>query len=159
MGKLHDDLRGCGLPLALDSVGDRWSLLIVRAAFGGVCHFEEFLDVLGIARNILSNRLARLVDDGIMVRTPNARDRRKIEYVLTDKGADLLPALMALRNWSERHCLNRPSKPTLIDKRDGQPVLPITLRAHDDRKVTWQQVEWRFPDGEIEDGKDDCDES
>lgn len=156
MAKLQDDLRGCGLPRALDSIGDRWSLLIVRAAFSGVCHFEEFLAVLGIARNILSNRLARLVEDGILVRTPNAIDRRKIEYVLTDKGTDLLPALMALRNWSEKHCLDRPSHPKLVDKRDGKPVLPITLRAHDDRTITWQHVEWQFSDGRLVDGKGDC---
>lgn len=159
MGILQDDLRGCGLPRALESVGDRWSLLIVRAAFAGVCHFEDFLEVLGIARNILSSRLTRLVEDGILVRTPNADDRRKIEYVLTDKGSDLLPALMALRDWSERHCLGRPSTPRLIDKRDGKPVLPVTLRAHDDRKVTWQQLEWKFPSGAVDDGKGDCDEA
>ena len=61
MEKLCDNLEECGLPSALEMVGDRWSFMILRAAFNGLCHFEEFLNVLGIARNILANRLSRLV--------------------------------------------------------------------------------------------------
>ena len=99
MGELREPLRElteCGLPQALEVMGERWSFMILRASFNGVHHFEEFLSELGIARNILSSRLAKLVEHGILERLPVAGDRRKIEYRLTDKGMDLLPAMLAL---------------------------------------------------------------
>ena len=85
MGKLREklnDLDGgnCALPLALEAMGERWSFMILRAAFNGVHHFEEFQQELNIARNILSNRLSKLVDHGIMAREVMAEDRRKVLY-------------------------------------------------------------------------------
>ncbi|MFX8312659.1 helix-turn-helix domain-containing protein, partial [Acinetobacter baumannii] len=62
------EIAQCGLPLALEVMGERWSFMILRASFNGVRHFEAFLDMLGIARNILSNRLSRLVEAGILKR-------------------------------------------------------------------------------------------
>jgi DNA-binding HxlR family transcriptional regulator len=96
MGDLHRreplrELTACGLPEALDVMGERWSFMILRASFNGVHHFEEFLEELGIARNILSSRLVKLVEHGILNRTPCPEDRRRVEYLLTDKGMDLLP--------------------------------------------------------------------
>ena len=89
--------------MALEVMGERWSFMILRASFNGLHHFEEFLSELGIARNILSNRLGRLVEHGILGRQPMAEDRRKIEYRLTDKGScrrrDAFSALKTLR-WS-----------------------------------------------------------
>ncbi|MCX7284108.1 MAG: helix-turn-helix domain-containing protein, partial [Novosphingobium sp.] len=105
MEKLREPLSEialCGLPLALEAMGERWSFMILRAAFNGVRHFEDFLEALGIARNILSNRLSRLVEAGILKREHCADDRRRIEYRLTPKGADLLPAMLALRQWGEK---------------------------------------------------------
>src|SRR3546814_47108 len=92
--KLREPLRDpaeCSLPAALEAMGERWSFLILRAAFNELHHFEEFQSELGIARNILANRLSRLVEHGILMRTAMPEDRRKIEYRLTDKGAALLP--------------------------------------------------------------------
>ncbi len=134
---------GCGLPLALEVMGERWSFMILRASFNGVRHFEEFLDQLGIARNILSNRLARLVESGILVREHCADDRRRIEYCLTPKGYDLLPAMLALRQWGEKWALGVPSNPVLCDARDGQPISAITIRAHDDRVLGPRELTWR----------------
>ena len=96
---------GCGLPHALEVMGERWSFLILRAAFNGLYHFEEFSQELGIARNILSNRLANLVSHGVLERTPCEADRRKIEYRLTEKGLGLLPAMLALRIWAVTYVL------------------------------------------------------
>src|SRR5688500_5428495 len=138
MGNLREDMKwavSCGLPPALEVMGERWSFLILRAAFNGYLHFEEFSGQLGIARNILSNRLARLVEHGVLARIPSEEDRRKVEYRLTDKGSDLLPAMIALRQWGERHTMNVPSNPVLVDKRDGQPIRPIGLRARDGRDI------------------------
>ena len=99
---LAQDLEQCALPSALEMMGERWSFLILRGALSGIRHFEEFQSTLGIARNILANRLARLVENGILVRQPMQCDRRKVEYRLTPKGQDLAPAMVALRQWGER---------------------------------------------------------
>src|SRR6478609_10321288 len=104
MGELKEDLRAasCALPAALEAVGERWSFLILRGAFNGLHHFEEFQATLGIARNILSNRLTRLVEHEILKRESDPADRRKVIYRLTQKGRELLPVLIALRQWGER---------------------------------------------------------
>ena len=96
--KLREDLSQlCSLPAALEAMGERWSFMILRAAFNGLYHFEEFQSELGIARNILANRLARLVEHDILTREAMPEDRRKIEYRLTDKGFALLPTMIATR--------------------------------------------------------------
>ena len=146
MGKLHEplnDMQNCGLPAALEVMGERWSFMILRAAFNGMHHFEEFLGALGIARNILSNRLARLVEHGIMKREPLPDDRRKIEYRLTAKGLDLLPAMLALRQWGEKYGAGVPSNPILCDERDGLPIALIGIHAHDGRPLGPMDLEWR----------------
>ena len=146
MTKLREPLEeigACGLPLALEVMGERWSFMILRAAFNGICHFEDFLGVLGIARNILASRLVKLVEHEIMRREPCPEDRRKVEYKLTEKGVDLLPAMLALRQWGEKHGLGVPSNPVLVDKRDHQPIGQITIRGHDDRVLGWHELQWQ----------------
>jgi len=146
MGKLREPLDhvvACGLPQALEVMGERWSFMILRAAFNGVRHFEEFLTEIGIARNILSNRLAKLVGNGILQRQACAHDRRKIEYCLTEKGFDLLPALIALRQWGEKYTMETPSNPVLVDSRDWLPIAPVGLRAHDGRDLTYFDLRWQ----------------
>lgn len=133
----------CGLPVALEAMGERWSFMILRAAFNRIYHFEEFQSELGIARNILANRLSRLVDHGILMRNPCPDDRRKIEYRLTEKGLALLPAMIALRQWGEQWGSGTPSTPVLVDERDHQPIRPVTIRAHDDRVLGAQDLCWR----------------
>lgn len=137
MGDLREPLRElieCGLPQALEVMGERWSFMILRASFNGLKHFEEFLSELGIARNILSNRLAKLVEHGILKREPCADDRRKIEYRLTDKGFDLLPAMLALRQWGQKYGGERVIEdPVLVDERDRLPIGPVSILAHDGR--------------------------
>ncbi len=146
MEKLREPLNEialCGLPLALEAMGERWSFMILRAAFNGVRHFEEFLEALGIARNILSNRLSRLVEVGILKREHCADDRRRIEYRLTPKGLDLLPAMLALRQWGEKWQLGVPSNPVLCDARDGLPIAPIGIHAQDGRDLAPDALIWR----------------
>lgn len=138
MGEIRERLRElteCGLPQALEVMGERWSFMILRASFNGVHHFEEFLSELGIARNILSNRLAKLVDNGILRREPCPEDRRKIEYRLTEKGLDLLPAMLALRQWGQKYGTEFAENPVLVDERDRLPIGPVTITAHDGRVI------------------------
>lgn len=146
MKKLRENLAelpgNCSLPAALETMGERWSFMILRASFNGLYHFEEFLEELGIARNILSNRLSRLVESGILKRAACCDDKRKIEYRLTDKGMELLPTMIALRQWGEKWGSGVPSNPVLCDQRDRKPIRPVTIRAHDDRVLTHHDLCW-----------------
>lgn len=127
----------CPAARALDSVGDWWSILILRDAFQGLSRFDEFQKSLGIAPNILTRRLKHLTDEGLFDRRCyNARPAR-YEYVLTPKGRDFFPVLMALFSWGNRHlppdevsmrigdansCVER--RAVLIDAATGEEVLP-----------------------------------
>ena len=133
----------CGLPIALEAIGERWSFLILRGALNGLRHFEEFQSTLGIARNILANRLGRLVEHGILSRTPMPDDRRKIEYRLTEKGAELLPAMLSLRQWGERWGIGVPSTPVLVDKRYEQPIRGVAILSHDGRELGLMDMCWK----------------
>ena len=158
MGKLREPLRDiaeCGLPAALEAMGERWSFMILRASFNGVHHFEEFLSELGIARNILSGRLAKLVDVGILKRTPCPDDRRRVVYRLTDKGLDLLPVMIALRQWGERWETGVASNPVLCDERDRRPIKPVSIRAHDDREIDHTGLCW-IDESELRARRRDC---
>ena len=136
-------LTGCSLTSALEVVGERWSFLILRGAFNGLGHFEQFQSALGIARNILANRLSRLVANGIMERLPCADDRRKVEYRLTDKGSALLPAVVALRQWGERWAsVPMPCNTRLVDRRDGLPIGEVAVRAADGRALGKDEMRW-----------------
>jgi DNA-binding HxlR family transcriptional regulator len=114
--------------------------MILRASFNGLHHFEEFLSELGIARNILSNRLAKLVEHEILVRQPMAEDRRKVEYRLTEKGFDLLPAMIALRQWGQKYGAEFVEDPVLVDDDDRLPIGPVSILSHDGRTLRHQDL-------------------
>ena len=145
MGELREPLRECSLPAALESMGERWSFLILRAAFNGLRHFEEFQSELGIARNILANRLARFVDHELMERQALPEDRRKIAYCLTEKGYALLPTMVALRQWGERWETGVPAFPILVDQRDGRPIQQVSVLSHDGRVLGKHDLHWALP--------------
>src|ERR671929_2397535 len=111
----------CPIPAAVELIGEKWAFLILRGAFNGLKHFEEFQAGLGIARNILSDRLARLVAGGILERNPDPSDRRKVIYALTPKGEGLLPVVLALRQWGEDWGYGT-MRVELADARDRRPV-------------------------------------
>ena len=141
-GDLNAIHRECGISAALEVVGERWSFLILRGAFNGLKHFEEFQSTLGIARNILSNRLGRLVEHGILRRQADPADRRRIVYRLSDKGKALLPVLIAMRQWGERWVSGMPSNPVLVDRVDRLPVEQIAVRASDGRTLQLGDLDW-----------------
>lgn len=111
----------CPVARTLDLVGDRWSLLIVRDAMDGASTFTDFQQRTGIARNILTDRLRRLVERGILDREPAGSGKRQL-YKLTAAGQDLFAVVVTLRQWGERHAFT-PEEPrsTLVDER-GTPV-------------------------------------
>jgi len=113
----------CSLAQALDVVGDWWTLLIVRDAFAGLSRFGEFQASLGIARNILADRLATLTRQGILARQGTAARPR---YVLTRKGRELMPALVALMQWGDKwQSANRP--PVLLSTESGEALAPVRV--------------------------------
>ncbi|WP_103502613.1 MULTISPECIES: helix-turn-helix domain-containing protein [unclassified Streptomyces] len=93
----------CNLARALEVVGERWTLLIVRAALLGTRRFEGFVEGLDIARNVLNKRLQRLIEHGVFERVPYQQRPLRHEYVLTPAGRDLAHAVIALTQWGERH--------------------------------------------------------
>ncbi|MFT3965933.1 MAG: helix-turn-helix domain-containing protein [Sphingobium sp.] len=147
MGPKQDiaGFEGCSLPSALEVMGERWSFLILRAAVNGIIHFEDFQSKLGIARNILSNRLGKLVEHGILSREPVAEDKRKVAYRLTCKGRELVPAMVALRQWGEKWGTGVPCTPVLADTRDHLPIRPIAIIAADGRELDLDDLCWVEP--------------
>jgi DNA-binding HxlR family transcriptional regulator len=129
---LQGDL--CPIARSLDVIGDWWSLLIVRDAFDGVRRFGEFQRSLGVAKNILTARLRALVTDGVLDAVPASDGSPYREYVLTPKGRDLFPVIVALRQWGEAHffAADEP-RSQLVDTADGRPLRPLEVRAEDGR--------------------------
>lgn len=95
----------CPINFALETFGDPWSLLIIRdiVYFGKKTYGEFLASEEGMATNILASRLARLEEQGILVKKPSEQDKRKEEYVLTEKGLDLIPVLAEMANWSAQY--------------------------------------------------------
>ncbi len=121
---LKRDYQGqnCSIARALEVVGERWTLLIVRDAFLGLRRFEQFQESLGIARNVLTDRLNRLVEEGILVRVRYSERPERYEYRLTQKGRDLNVALVALRQWGDKYLSEKPPR-VLRRKADKKPVV------------------------------------
>src|SRR4051794_6526665 len=111
------DTQVCSVARALEVVGERWSLLVIRDAFLGVRRFDEFQRSLGIARNVLQTRLERLVDEGILERRLYQERPPRHEYRLTEKGLDLWPVLVALMKWGDRH-VYPDGPPVVMEHRD-----------------------------------------
>ena len=131
----------CPLPAAVELIGEKWAFLILRGAFNGLKHFEEFQAGLGIARNILSDRLSKLVAGGILERRADPDDGRRVIYSLSPKGEDLLPVVLALRQWGEKWGYGSMSI-ALADSRDGKPVSKICVLSHDGRPLKLGDLIW-----------------
>jgi DNA-binding HxlR family transcriptional regulator len=127
----------CPVARGVDLVGDHWTLLIVRDAFDGVRRFGDFQRSLGVARNILADRLRMLVDEGILASRPASDGSAYQEYVLTAKGEDLFPVIVALRRWGERHLFARGEPRSVLARRDtGEAVGELALRTPDGKEVS-----------------------
>lgn len=135
----------CGMALATELLGDRWTLLILREAFYGVSRFDDLRADLTIPRGILSTRLKALVGAGLLVKTPyrQGRDRVRYAYQLSPMGQDLALTLIALMQWGERHLQTGPSPVRLTDRRTGQ-MLQIALVTPDGQAVPAQQVDFQI---------------
>lgn len=129
LGRAYEN-QECSIARSLELIGERWTLLIIRDAFGGVRRFDGFQSRLGVARNVLADRLGRLVEEGILERVRYQERPERFEYRLTDKGLDLWPVLVALLQWGDRHaCAGEP--PTVLRHRDcgGEVTRHLTCAA------------------------------
>lgn len=104
----------CSIAATLGVIGDRWSLLILRDAFRGIRRFDALAENLGVARNLLAERLVRLVDHGILEKVAYQERPTRHEYRLTAKGRDLSAALVALMKWGDLHLAGPHRAPTLL---------------------------------------------
>jgi DNA-binding HxlR family transcriptional regulator len=120
--------QNCSLAGALEVIGERWTLLIVRNAFYGIRRFDDHQRWLGIARNVLQSRLTRLVDEGILSKQLYQERPPRYEYRLTQKGRDLWPVLVTLLQWGDRHAAGE-GVPVLLRHKDCGGGIDAHLRC------------------------------
>ena len=126
----------CPVARALETIGDRWSLMIIRDAFDDIRRFSEFQKSLGVAKNILASRLKTLVDVGVFDVQPASDGSAYKEYALTDKGREIFPIVISMRQWSERFLFKpEETRSVLLDNTSGQPLMPIAVRSSSGQKL------------------------
>jgi DNA-binding HxlR family transcriptional regulator len=108
----------CSIARSLELIGERWTILIIRDAFLGIRRFDDFQKSLGIARNVLQQRLARLTENGILEKVRYQERPERFEYRLTEKGMDLWPVVVTLLAWGDKHLVDESGPPTIIEHRD-----------------------------------------
>lgn len=137
----------CPVARSLDIIGDWWSLLIVRDALNGLKRFGEFQKNLGIAKNMLTQRLRQLVEQGILTVRPATDGSAWNEYVLTEKGRALQTVLVALAQWGGDYLFDNHEKcSVLVDDEHHQPLRKLQLQAQDGRTLTPDEVIAQRPD-------------
>src|SRR5215475_11617268 len=118
----------CSIARTLEVVGDRWTLLVIRDLVLGNHRFDQLLTSLGVASNVLTDRLSRLVDEGVLERVRYSERPERHEYLLTEKGKQLRVAIAALRQWGDAYL--SPQPPTLLRTRTGgEPVVAAFVPA------------------------------
>jgi DNA-binding HxlR family transcriptional regulator len=134
----------CPVARAIDIVGDKWSLLIIRDAFDGIRRFNQFQRDLGIARNILAARLRDLVEAGVLRAEEPSGGGAYQEYVLTEKGQDLFDLVVSLRQWGQEHAF-APGEPhsVLVSATTGQPVPRLSYTTPDGERLQASQTRVR----------------
>jgi DNA-binding HxlR family transcriptional regulator len=140
----------CSIASALDIVGEPWTLLIVRDAFYGVRRFDDFQENLGIARNVLTARLKKLVEAGVFRKTAYRQRPLRHEYRLTEKGAALFTVIVGLKQWGDRFgTAARGGKPMdLVDRGDGRPLEPLLIDADTGQRLELTEI-YRFENGPV----------
>ena len=129
MARKRFDDSSCSVARALNEVGDWWSLLIVLHAMYGTRRFVDFQQQLGIAKNILCDRLAKLVDNEVLRKVDVGEHGSRFEYRLTEKGRDLFPVVVALRQWGDKWMPAPDGQPLdLRDRESGQLIQAVTVQ-------------------------------
>ena len=135
------DNQRCSVARTLSIIGDRWTLLVLRDCFLGVRRFEQFQERLGVTRQVLSERLRRLVEHGVLSRELYQDRPPRHEYRLTAKGRDLYPVMLSLMAWGDKHLDDGSGPPLeLYDRNTGRRVRPQVTVAEDARPVRWGEI-------------------
>jgi DNA-binding HxlR family transcriptional regulator len=138
------DEMNCAAAQALEQIGDWWTLLLVREAFYGTTTFSGFLERLGIAKNILTDRLKRLVELEIIGREQSKPGVERYTYHLTDKGLDLLPILVALMQWGDKWVFSDKREPIrILDSMTHRPIQKVSVTAADGRPLGIRDLRFR----------------
>jgi len=127
------DAMNCSIATALDIIGEGWTILIVREAFFGTRRFEDFQQHLGIARNILTTRLRKLCDHGVLQRVPVKEGAKRHEYRLTPMGRELYPTLIALTQWGDRWLHDDRAPVKFIEYKTGEEIADVAIMSKDNR--------------------------
>ena len=134
----QESLRTSECPVArtLESIGERWCLMIIREAFDDVRRFSDFQKNLGLAKNILASRLKQLVDIGVFEICPASDGSAYREYVLTEKGRAIFPVVVAMRQWGERYMFDEgETHSVLLDNVNGKPIQPLEVCSSEGKKL------------------------
>lgn len=126
----------CPVGRAVETVGEWWSILILRDALQGATRFDEFSRNLGIAPNILSRRLAHLTETGMFVRRRYSERPPRYEYVLTEKARDFFPVIATMLAWGNKHLAPKGEAIMLANRDDARPLDPVVVDASDMRPIT-----------------------
>ncbi|MHA6162282.1 winged helix-turn-helix transcriptional regulator [Pseudomonas sichuanensis] len=141
---LDENNQQCPVARALEVLGDRWALMILRDAFDGLRRFSEWQKNLGLAKNILAARLKLLVEAGLLAQQPASDGSAYKEYVLTEQGRAVFPIVIGLRQWGERYLFTEGEpRSQLVDER-GQGLQTLQVRAEDGRAVEPEQCQRRL---------------
>lgn len=136
MPKYKFDELNCSIADALELIGEWWTILILREAFFGTRRFEDFQQQLGIARNILTARLRKLCDSGVLERVPVKQGAKRQEYKLTQMGRDLQPTLIALIQWGDRWLHSATGAPVkFVERASGKEIAKIAVLTKDGRAM------------------------
>lgn len=131
----------CAVARFLNVFGDAWTLLIIREAMYGATKFSEFQRNTGIAKNLLSDRLALLVDEGLLEEVDVGTRGSRIEYTLTKKGQSLLPVYVSIVQWSNKHLWGSGNEPVhLVDRKHGHRLKQMTPKSSDGKTLGWGDV-------------------
>lgn len=137
----------CAVAQAIEQMGDPWILLILRCQFQGIKRFDDFQGHLKISSSVLADRLNRLVGAGLLRKEQDQHDKRGTVYVLTEKGFDFYPVMIALHQWSERwEAREGGPRLELLDKFSGAPIREVRVLAQDYRELDARDVQMQVRD-------------
>jgi DNA-binding HxlR family transcriptional regulator len=130
----------CPIARSLGRVGEWWSILILRDAFHGLSKFDEFQQSLGLSPTLLTRRLKFLVESGILYKQRYQTRPVRYQYLLTERGKDFFPVLVALFQWGNTHLTEGAHSAELVDRRSGQPIQPQLIDALTQQPIALQHI-------------------
>ncbi len=142
MAKCSFSDMNCPIAKALDVIGEWWTMLIIRdlMIFGGQRGFEDLRESLGISRNILTGRLKRLYEEGLVDKVPQVEGGKRMRYQITERGWDLMPILIGMKQWGDKWCKDDEDLVEFVDVRDKLPLAPVQLHAADGRPLDYTDI-------------------